>query len=128
MTNREFFTAITANTAIPADIRDYAANAIAKLDERNTKRKNTMSKEQIANEAIKSNIVAMLDSHPKTAMRIASALSLSTQKVSALCRQLVADGVVNVGQFKPNDKGAKVNGYTLAEPLDEAPSDEESAD
>lgn len=57
MTQREFFTAIV-NGTINADIQTYAADAIAKLDERNAKRKTKPTKAQEANEAVMAEIVA----------------------------------------------------------------------
>ena len=114
MTNREFFNAI-----ISADINDdltgFAKAEIAKLDARNDKRRNTMSKEQVANEGVKTQILAYLADHAgAVASDIAGALSLSTQKVSALCRQLVESGAVSVADLKVKGKGA-VKSYSLAE-------------
>ena len=47
------------------------------------------------------------------ASEIAVALEISTQKTSALCRQLVENGTLNAEDVKVKGKG-KVKGYTLA--------------
>jgi len=112
MTNREFLTAVINGTVSDNEI-DFAKAEIAKLDARNDKRRNTQTKEQKANEPIKANIVAVL-SKPMVASEIASALGISTQKVSALCKQLVDNGTLTVKDIKVKGKGT-VKQYAVAE-------------
>ena len=113
MTNREFYTNII-NGDINADVLAHATSELAKLDARNDKRRNTMTKEQIANEAIKKDIIGIVSNSAKTASEIASELSLSTQKVSALAKQLVDDGIFTKHEVAVKGKG-KVLAYELAE-------------
>lgn len=112
MTSREFFTAIASNEAVSADLRDYATEQIAKLDAKNAKRSSKPSKTQVANEPIKAAILAYLIEKGKaeTAPDIAVALSteeapLTHNKVSPLCRQLVAEGVLEQTEAKVPKKG-----------------------
>ena len=112
MTNREFYNAIISN-AITEEVIAHAQNSLVKLDERNAKRANTPSKTALANEPIKAKIVEVLTNEPQTASEIASKVEISTQKASALCRQLVADEVLTVEEVKVPKKG-KQKGYAVA--------------
>ena len=116
MTNREFYTAII-NGTITEDVIAHASDAIVKLDERNAKRASKPSKKSVENEPIKAKIAEYLgrtDEHDfATASEIATELELSTQKVSALCRQMVADGLLTVVDVKVKGKGTQ-KGYSLA--------------
>ena len=108
MTRREMFEAIV-NGNITDEVVEMAQNEIVKMDERNAKRKNTPSKTALANEPIKAQIVEVLTSEPQTASEIAEKVEISTQKASALLRQI--DGVT-VTEVKVKGKG-KVKGYSL---------------
>lgn len=118
MTSREFFTAIVADETISADLRDYATEQIAKLDAKNAKRSSKPSKTQVANEPIKTAIIEYLSANGQSvSSEIATALSteetpVTTQKASALCRQLVADGLLSVTDVKIPKKGA-VKAYSV---------------
>ena len=113
MTNREFYTAIV-NGTINEDVIAHASNAIAKLDERNAKRASKPSKKSLENEPIKESIANLLvDGNARLASEIASALELSVSKVSALCRQMVADEVLHVEDVKVKGKGTQKS-YSLA--------------
>ena len=104
MTNREFFTAVS--TAPVADeLKEFALAEIAKLDARNDKRRNTLSKEQKANEEVKAAILEAIGIGSLTAAEIATKVGISTQKASALARLLVADGKVTVHDIKVKGKG-----------------------
>ena len=115
MTQREFYTAVIS-TVDNEELKDFATNAIAKLDERNAKRKGEESKKAKENAPIKEAILGVLTHEPMTASDIASAIStedsvFSVQKVSALLRQI--DGL-SVTDIKVPKKG-KCKGYALAE-------------
>jgi hypothetical protein len=113
MTNREFYTAIV-NGTINEDVIAHASNAIAKLDERNAKRASKPSKKSLENEPIKESIANLLvDGNARLASEIASALELSVSKVSALCRQMVADEVLHVEDVKVKGKGTQKS-YSIA--------------
>ena len=109
MTKREFLKAVIEKVE-DAELKLFAEQEIAKMDERNAKRSHTPSKTAIANEPIKAKIVEWLEAiagvdAPKTASEIAAEVEISTQKASALCRQLVADGKISVGEVKVKGKG-----------------------
>lgn len=113
MTNREFYTTIV-NGTINEDVIAHASNAIAKLDERNAKRASKPSKKSLENEPIKESIANLLvDGNARLASEIASALELSVSKVSALCRQMVADEVLHVEDVKVKGKGTQKS-YSIA--------------
>ena len=113
MTNREFYTAII-NGTINEEVISHASEAIAKLDERNAKRASKPSKKSIENEPIKESIANLLvDGNARLASEIASSLELSVSKVSALCRQMVTDGVLHVEDVKVKGKGTQKS-YSIA--------------
>ena len=114
MTNREFFTAI-ANSDLNDELKAFATEAIAKLDERNAKRASKPSKKSLENIPIRAHSAGFLEENEGShlASEIASVLELSTQKVSALCRQMVADGVLTVEDVKVKGKGTQ-KAYSLA--------------
>ena len=112
MTQREFMEKVIAlgNDELTA----YATSAIEKLDARNAKRANTPSKKSKENEPIKANIVDFLTGKDFTiASEIAKGLKISTQKVSALCRQMVENGTLAVTDVKVKGKGSQ-KGYKVA--------------
>lgn len=114
MTNREALTKII-NGVADEEIKAWATEAIAKLDAKNDKRKNTKTKEQIANEGIMNDIVAYIKANgAQVASALANALGISTQKASALCKILVDGGELTVADKKVKGKGT-VKEYSLAE-------------
>jgi Fic family protein len=112
MTNREFYQAIVEGAVVTAEQATFAAEAIAKLDKRNEKRAATPSKTAIANAPIKATIAELLKEKKAylPAAIIAQAVDITTQKASALCRQLVEEGVLTVADAKIKGKG-KVKAY-----------------
>lgn len=131
MTNREFYTAIIANPNVAEDIKTFAQSEIDKLDARNDKRKNTQTKAQKENESVMASILTHLADGPAVASDIGSALGISTQKASALCKLLVNSGKVTVADIKVKNKGT-VKQYTLvtsdtSEAEDEAEGEAEEA-
>jgi hypothetical protein len=115
MTNREFYTAIIANPNVAQDIKDFAQAEIDKLDARNDKRKNTQTKAQKENEGVMTAIVRHLTANgADVASGIGTALGISTQKASALCKLLVDGGQLTVADVKVKGKGT-VKQYTVAE-------------
>ena len=109
MTKREFYVAI-ANGEMNEEVKAAAAEYIVKMDEANEKRKNTVSKKQEENEVIKVSIMEHLDTEAKTATTIGELMGISTQKASALLRQLVNDGRASATEVKIPKKGAQ-KGY-----------------
>jgi len=110
MTRREMFEVIV-NGNITDEVVAMAQNEIIKMDERNAKRKNRPSKNALANEPIKAHILEVLTDAPMVASEVAEKVGISTQKASALLRQI--DGLV-VTEVKVKGKG-KVKGYALGE-------------
>ena len=109
MTKREMFEAIV-NGNITEEVIAMAQNEIAKMDERNAKRKSSPSKTAIANEPIKAEIAKVLTNEPQSASEIAEKVNISVQKCSALLRQI--EGLA-VTEIKVKGKG-KVKGYAMA--------------
>ena len=107
MTKREFFEAVMALENVDAELVLFAEQEIEKMNERNAKRKNTPSKTAIANEPIKAQIVEVLTETPQSASEIAEKVGISTQKCSALLRQIEN---LTVTELKVKNKG-KVKGY-----------------
>ena len=110
MTNREFFTAIV-NSEVSDELKAFATESIAKLDARNAKRSEKPSKKSLENAPLIAKIAEFLTSEPKLASEIAKELEISTQKASALLRQI--DGV-SVCDVKVKGKGTQ-KGYFFAE-------------
>lgn len=105
MTNREFFEMVM-NGNVTEEVKAHAEMSIEKLDARNAKRASQPSKRAIENEPIKAHIREYLtDKEPTTASEIAKGLELTVQKVSALCRQMVNDGILTVTEVKVKGKG-----------------------
>ena len=115
MTNREFLIAVSACEACSEEVREHATNAIAKMDATNEARKNKPSKKATENAPIVEQIVnEILTSEAQTASTIAEAVGISTQKASALLRQIVAEGKATVADAKMPKKGT-VKVYAKAE-------------
>ena len=123
MTNREFFTAV-AKGNITDEIKTFAVESIAKLDHKNDLRTQKHSKTSKANEHIKKAIIELLTNGSMVASEIGAALDISTQKASALCIQLVENGIVEQGEIKIKGKG-KVKSYALVETETETETVEE---
>ena len=94
---------------------EWAKGMLAKMDEKNAKRKNTKSKEQIANDGIMNSIVEYIKTNgSQVASALGAALGISTQKASALCKILVEGGELTVADKKVKGKGS-VKEYSLAD-------------
>lgn len=115
MTNREFYTAIV-NGTLTEDVIAKAHEEIEKLDARNAKRASKPSKKSLENAPIKDSIAEFLADGSHLASEIAKGLDLSVSKVSALCRQMVGDGVLTVEDVKVKGKGTQKS-YSLAQPI-----------
>lgn len=115
ITSREVLTLIVNGVSNETTI-GWATEMLAKMDEKNSKRKNTKSKEQIANEGVMDSIVAYIKTNgSQVASALGTALGISTQKASALCKILVEGGELTVADKKVKGKGS-VKEYSLANP------------
>lgn len=104
MTQRDFYTAVINNT-INNEVIDFAKAEIVKLDARNEKRKNTPTKEQLANEEIKKAMLELIQKAPMLASELGTMLNITTQKASALALQLVNAGDIVAVDYKIKGKG-----------------------
>ena len=113
MTNREFYKAVI-NSEVSEEIKAFAQEQIDKLDSKNEKRKNTQTKTQKENEGIKTQIVNLIEENGSmVASVIATKLNISTQKASALCKQLVEEKELVVTDIKVKNKGT-LKQYAIA--------------
>lgn len=111
-TTRQALVAI-ANGNITDEVKAWASAEIAKLDTKNEKRRNTPTKEQVANEGVMTSIVEYIKANgAKVASELGTALGISTQKASALCKKLVDGGELTVTDKKVKGKGS-VKEYSL---------------
>ena len=111
MTKREFLNEVIAvidgtSEMDALELKEFAKAEIIKLDERNASRSSKPTKTQIENEPIKEKILEVLSTGEKmVASAIAERLEISTQKASALCRQLVESKKLKVEDVKIPKKG-----------------------
>ena len=112
MTNREFLNAVITS-AISDEMTEKATALLKAMDAKNEARKAKPSKTAIANEPIKQAIVNALEGKGvQTAAEVGATLNITTQKASALLRQLTEDGILTVSEVKVPKKG-KVKGYAV---------------
>lgn len=119
MTNREFFEAIAANEALAQDLRDFATEGIVKLDRKNEQRRSSESKTEKENKPLREAILDfMADNEGETFLTadIAKQFGYSSQKASALLRQLVAANKLEVTEVKVKNKGTQ-KGYFFSVPV-----------
>ena len=112
MTARRFFTEIQTYD-LPAELLDYAANEIQKLDEAAQKRKEKPTKAQKENAAIREQLhaymVENLSDEYFSQAELGEALEISPNKAGALARQLVQAGLAEATDVKV--KGGTRKGY-----------------
>jgi hypothetical protein len=113
MTQREFLTKVKAIVE-DVELIAKADELIAGLDKKNATRSAKPSKTQIENEPIKASILEFLvGGKVQTAPEIAVAVGVSTQKASALAKQLVESGKLVQSEIKVPKKG-KMKAYSIA--------------
>ena len=112
MTARRFFTEIQTYD-LPAELLDYAANEIQKLDDAKEKRKKKPTKAQKENAAIREQLhaymVENLSDEYFSQAELGEALEISPNKAGALARQLVQAGLAEATDVKV--KGGMRKGY-----------------
>ena len=125
MTNREFYTAITAeNATITEEMIAHATAQLAKLDATAEKRKGKISAKDQAkrdeNTALAAKVAnEILGTEPKTATDVAAVLTetlgeeVKVQKASYLCRLAVTLGLATQTEVKIPKKGTQ-KAYTIA--------------
>ena len=124
MTQRNFYENVIAAN-LSNEMTEFAQSMIDKLDKKNESRRTTKSKNQVANDERKAKILsAMTANTVYTAGIIATDFGISTQRASALLKQLAESGNLEVIEGYKTSKG-KVKGYKLiVEKTDEAETDE----
>lgn len=116
MTNREFFSAILNNETLSDELRAHAEAQIAKLDKAIETRKSHPTKASVANAPLLANLRTYINEHNETftATVLAPLFEVSTQKISALLRALVDEGMLKPCDVKVKGKGV-MRGYTKTE-------------
>lgn len=107
MTKREFMEKVIA-TVEDEEMKTFAEHEIEMLNARNAKRAEKPSKKAQENEPIKAEIEKVLTDEPMLASVIAEKVGISTQKASALLRQMN----LKVTDVKVKGKGVQ-KGYAL---------------
>ena len=116
-TRREFLEAIVEQIEIQ-EIVDFAKVEIEKLDQRNAKRRSSKTAKQKENDAIKDQILEVLDQKEfLLSSDIALKLHLTSQKASALLQQLAKDEKIMANLFKVKGRGL-LTGYKLLDSQD----------
>lgn len=115
MTNREFFTLVSAGT-LTDEVKAFATTALVSLDEKNEKRKVSPSALKAAAErdAFRSLVLDALSDNSvnlMTSAQVSALVGESVPKTAAALSALVKDGSATMVEFKPNGKGRKVHGY-----------------
>ena len=113
MTQRDYYNAILALENLPTEIEEFVKGRIEALDKKSGKASGKPTATQVANKGIKNAIVEGME--PNEAYTITDIIKsipacaeLTNQKVSALVRQLIAEGLV----VRTEDKGKAY--FTLA--------------
>lgn len=112
MTEREFLNKVI-ETIDDNSIQEYANSKLQKLDSKNENRRNTPTKTQKENEKLLPIIKKLVENNDSMiASEIGASLGISTQKASALCRQLVYKDELESTEIKITGKG-RVYSYSL---------------
>lgn len=125
MTKRDFYTAISKNETLDAELRTFADASLAKLDDINSKRREKVSKVALANMPLIDAVVAMLTAEPQTASMLTPKMNaafpsaddaeeMKVQKISHLLTEAVKAGRCSVMDVKVKGKGTQ-KGYFIAE-------------
>ena len=122
MTIRMFLENVV-NAEISEEMTAFAKERIAKLDEKNTKKRTSPTKKQSENDEIKAEILAtMKNGIEYKASEIGAIFGISTQKASALLVQLEKTGIVQATEKREKGKGkVKVYAYTTDAETDYKP-------
>ena len=108
---RELYTNVI-NGNITAETVEQARTELAKLDERNEKRKGTQTKAQKENEPIAQAILTALGNGSMLGVDLATAIGQSINKTNGVALNLVKEGKITSTKVKIKGKGERVQ-YTL---------------
>lgn len=113
MTKREFMEKIIAGAVTEEEMIEYAKKEIEALDKRNAARSAKPTAKQKENEVIKEQILEIFKEQRRViASVIGEKMGISTNKASALCRQLANEGKMIVEDIKVPKKGIQ-KAYTV---------------
>ena len=118
MTNREFFVQISAIDTIPAELREFAVDAIAKLDHTNETRKaknaEKAAEKQLLKAPVRNALFEALSEEPKTATELCAAVApefeVKPASIPSLMRPFVENGSCVKVDVKVPGKGTQ-RGY-----------------
>lgn len=113
MTSREFYNSVIAilnnvDDENVVSLKEFAENAIVKLDERNAKRSSKPSKKALENEKLKEDVFNFLMENKGekfTSTQIGQQFGFSFQKASVLCRDLVNNKRISEGEVRVPKRG-----------------------
>jgi len=112
MTKREVMDAII-EANVNAEVTEWAEAEKERMDKANKRNAEKRAEKAKENEGIKKAIFDFLGEEPKTATEVAEEVGISTQKASAMLRQIVEAGEAEVTEVKIPKKG-KRKAYTRA--------------
>lgn len=125
MTERELLNNIVDGAEITDKMKEKAAAMLEALDKKNSKRKETGTKNQQENKVIKEKIImALLKNEIElndgyaTTKTVSKYLGLVPQKITALLGQLTKEGKLEKEEIKT--KNGKVQGYKISESVEAA--------
>ena len=118
MTNREFFVQISAIDTISAELREFAVDAIAKLDHTNETRKakkaEKAAEKQLLKAPVRNALFEALSEEPKTATELCAAVApefeVKPASIPSLMRLFVENGSCVKVDVKVPGKGTQ-RGY-----------------
>lgn len=127
ITERMLLTAIVNGETITPEMQEKAQAMLASLEKKNAKRKESGTKTQKENTEIKANIITAIQNNEietidgyitaKTTTKYMQSATdnpdFTTQKASALLKQLVESGELEIAEVKT--KSGKVKGYKITE-------------
>ena len=111
MTNRDFYTAISAAETLPTELRDKAAELLSKLDTTNEKRRSAESKEKKEAADRRDRVRLFFETNPHevcTRDAIAAQLSITPGQASAACKSLIEVGYLQKSEVKTKGHAPKV--------------------
>ena len=119
MTKRDFYVALTEGTVVTAEMAEFAAELVTKMDSANESRRVKMAEKSAAKEAekapLREAILAVMTDEPKTATTLIeeAGLELKPQAIPSLLKPLIESGVVAKTDIKVKGKGTQ-RGYVVA--------------
>lgn len=119
MTNREFFNTVVSGV-VNDEVKEWAKLQLEKMDSANEKRRNSVSKTELANAPLREQIVnEYITTELQTASMIAEAMcangiEITHNKVTAVLKKAVEEGVIVKEDVKVPKKGTQ-KGYKKAE-------------